>query len=458
MIKLFDTVTAAPRWFEPHDKKNVSLYVCGPTVYDVPHLGNARTAVVFDVLFRILRRCYGDHRVTYARNYTDIDDKIIARANERGISIKDLTAQTVADYESAMIALNVLPPTLSPRATASIHTIDDLIEKLIDDGFAYESEGHVLFSVSAFAKYQLLSSTKSTVLVPGNDSLQNGARIEPASYKRDPEDFVLWKPSKEGEPMYVGPNGMTGRPGWHIECSAMIETAFGGKTIDIHGGGNDLKFPHHQCEIMQTEALGTKLANYWMHSGMLTVNGQKMSKSAGNFITVPDVLTKYPGETLRYFFLTGHYRQPLDFTWEALEASHKALDRLYRAYRCVIDETPGKYMNDTVMSELRVSDINTSQALATLHQFATSIFKNGGGDLRNPFIESAQLLGLFSMTPDEWFQTGNVDAEHVEEQIRIRNRARDQKDFHLADEIRNELLDRGIVLEDTPSGTTWSVR
>ncbi|HVZ52586.1 MAG TPA: cysteine--tRNA ligase, partial [Pseudolabrys sp.] len=324
-LKLYDTLTREKRVFTPIDPANVRMYVCGPTVYDYAHIGNARPVIVFDVLFRLLRHLYGPEHVTYVRNITDVDDKINARAAERGITIRELTEQTYQNFKSDVAALGCLPPTIEPRATEHIAEMKQLIERLVKAGCAYVAEDHVLFNVSSMPDYGKLSKRPL-------DEMIAGARVEVAPYKRNAMDFVLWKPSKEGEPAWPSPCGIAtpGRPGWHIECSAMSWKHLG-ETFDIHGGGIDLVFPHHENEIAQSRcAFHTPvMANYWMHNGFLQVEGEKMSKSLGNFVTIHELLKDWPGEVVRLNMLRTHYRQPIDWTVKGLEESWKTLDDWY---------------------------------------------------------------------------------------------------------------------------------
>jgi cysteinyl-tRNA synthetase len=436
--------------FTPLDSKRVTMYVCGPTVWETPHIGNARSAVLFDVLFRLLRYEYGEDHVVFAKNFTDVDDKIIAGAHAFGIPIQELTERTIADYKAAMDALNVLDPTHEPRATMHIDAMSRMIERLVELCVAYVRDSHVLFSVE--------SSQHQTRLLP-NVTRIPGKRIAIGDYKDDPRDFVLWKPAKEGEPAYEGPFGIMGRPGWHIECSAMIDETFGG-TIDIHGGGNDLLFPHHECEIMQSETISQKpLANYWLHNGMLTVNGQKMSKSANNFITVSETLERVPGEVLRYVLLSGHYRQPLDFTWEKLDEAKEALDRLYRALATVWDADVLDYIPqwpNSVLVGALYDDINTPQAIASLHAYADDVFQEGEDPslARYRLLEAGSLLGLLRSTPDEWFRSG-IDTVEIERLLSVRETSRRSRDFAQADAIREQLRQMGVAIEDTPKGPIW---
>lgn len=444
---IHDTATGGKREFTPVDPGRVTMYVCGPTVYDVPHIGNVRTAVAFDVLRRVLKSLYGASAVIYARNYTDIDDKIIQRANDLGVEIGELTQTTVSQYEDAMIALNVLTPTMTPHATGFVPEMLSIITHLVEAGHAYVTDGHVLFDVA---------SSKAASLVP-NLTPQAGARVAVEDYKRDPRDFVLWKPAKDGEPFWESQFG-PGRPGWHIECSAMISARLG-ETIDIHGGGQDLIFPHHECEKHQSEtANGAPLANFWLHSGMLTVDGQKMSKSLGNFITVPQVLERYDGEVLRYFFLSGSYRSNLDFTWEKLDEAKKSLDRLYRALLEVNSAgEPDETIDSAVLANL-CDDLNTPIALATMHKQADAVFKKEfpPAYTKRFLLSSGEFLGLLQRDPSEWFR-GSDDSSEIAALVKQRNDHRAAKQWASADEIRRTLVDMGVVLEDNGAETTWKL-
>lgn len=447
MLKLRDTMSGEVRPFIPADPHRVTLWCCGPTVYDVPHVGNARSAVVFDVLYRVLTFQYGEYEVSFARNYTDIDDKIIARAAEQGISIGDLTSRTTMLYDQCMGRLGCLLPSYRPSATAHISEMQSLISTLIQKGFAYEAEGHVLFDISKHQDHGKLSGQSM-------DKLRAGARVEPAPYKRDQGDFVLWKPSTADQPGWESPWGR-GRPGWHIECSAMIQAVLG-TTIDIHGGGNDLIFPHHEAEIAQSEcAHGEPLARYWIHNGLLTVDGQKMSKSAGNFVTVPDALEQAHGQTIRYLLLSGHYHQPLDWTSEKLVAAKSALDTLYRAKEALY----GNYEPEADMQGRGVSalmdDLNTPKALAAFHEIAQDVNRGTGdnSELNKEFITMSVLLGIGTLSPDQWFGRHISAAQH--ELITKRSAARARKDWAESDRIRAELLADGIVVEDTGPATSW---
>ena len=438
-LVVYNTLSREKEPFVPLDGSHVRLYVCGPTVYDYVHIGNARPVVVFDVLYRLLQRRYP--RVTYVRNITDIDDRIIVRAAENRESIEALTTRTGAAYQGDMARLGALPPSAEPRATEYVGQMVALIERLVARGHAYAAEGHVLFSVPSMEDYGRLSRRS-------RDELIAGARVEVAPYKKDPADFVLWKPSTDAQPGWPSPWGR-GRPGWHIECSAMSGSLLG-ETFDIHAGGLDLIFPHHENEIAQSRsAFGHAImAKYWMHNGFLNISGEKMSKSLGNFFTVHELLDQYPGEVIRFLLLSAHYRQPLDFTHEGLVQAKATLDRWYGALRgkTLVPVAIPKAVED-VLSD----DINTPLAISALHR------------LRNPseLKAGAGALGLLQQDAEAWFRwtpaaaaDGPSDAE-IEAAIAARQAARKAKDFKESDRIRDDLKARGVILEDGPKGTTW---
>src|SRR5579871_5346754 len=433
-LRLFNTLTKTKEDFVPFDKKNVRMYVCGPTVYDFAHIGNARPVIVFDLLFRLLRHDFGDAHVTYVRNITDVDDKINARAAERGISIRALTEETARIYDEDVAALGNLPPSVTPRATDHIAEMVAMIELLIADGHAYTADGHVLFDVSSKADYGKLSHRSL-------DEMIAGARVDVAPYKKGAMDFVLWKPSEAGQPGWDSPWGR-GRPGWHIECSAMAGKYLG-ETFDIHGGGIDLVFPHHENEIAQSEGAhhNHPLATVWMHNGFLNVEGEKMSKSLGNFVTINELLKDWPGEVLRFNMLRSHYRQPMDWTVAGMNESWKTLERFYGVTEPLANPKPGAAFLDALSD-----DLNTPQAIAELHK---------GGEL-----ELAGGLGLlgFSNTQIRIETKKDVDTVAIADAITARNAARKARDFKESDRIRDELLAKGIVLKDGPGGTTWEVK
>ncbi len=433
-LRLFNSLTKTKEEFVPLDAKNVRMYVCGPTVYDFAHIGNARPVIVFDLLFRLLRHDFGDAHVTYVRNITDVDDKINARAAERGISIRELTEETARIYDEDVSALGNLPPNVTPRATDHIAQMVAMISDLIAKGHAYAAEGHVLFDVTSKPDYGKLSRRSL-------DEMIAGARVEVAPYKKNPMDFVLWKPSEPSLPGWDSPWGR-GRPGWHIECSAMAGKYLG-ETFDIHGGGIDLMFPHHENEIAQSESAhhNHPLAKIWMHNGFLQVEGEKMSKSLGNFFTIRDLLKDWPGEVLRFNMLRTHYRQPIDFTLKGLSESWKTLERWYEVTEPLADPAP----NAEFLAALR-DDLNTPAAIASLHQAEPLALAGGLG-----------FMG-FSNVQLRIAAKARVDEVAIADAIAARKAARAAKNFAESDRIRDELLAKGIVLKDGPQGTTWEVR
>ena len=451
---LFNTLKRRKEEFVPLDENNVRMYVCGPTVYDRAHLGNAKTPVVFDVLFRVLRHKYGAEHVTYVSNITDVDDKILNKHKETGKSIREITEQTYQWYVDDMAKLNVLAPNYRPRATEYIGEMIKLVELLLANGHAYEAEGYVLFAVDSMPNYGFLSGRTQKEMLAG-------ARIEVADYKKNPADFVLWKPSEADQPGWDSPWGY-GRPGWHLECSAMSSKLLG-NSFDIHGGGSDLIFPHHENECAQSLCAhpGESFARYWVHGGMLMVDGVKMSKSLGNFYTIDEVLDKAPAEALRLLFLTTHYHQPFNFTFEGLEQAKQNLDKFYNALLRVKDVSPAE---DAVADERVVQaledDLNTPLALSFIHELANRLNKAESAEeqatAKAVLLRSADLLGLLWQEPEEWFKGGAADeAAEIEALIAQRAAAKKNKDYALADKIRNELKEKGILLEDGPQGTTW---
>ena len=460
-LHIYDTMRRAKVAFEPLDPGDVRFYVCGPTVYDLAHIGNARPVVVFDVLFRLLRHRYGADHVTYARNITDVDDKIIKAAQDSGEAIDAITARTTEAFHADMAALGTLEPSVEPRATQHIPQMIAMIETLIERDHAYVADGHVLFSVPSMPDYGRLSGHSQ-------DELIAGARVEVAPYKRDATDFVLWKPSTEDQPGWDSPWGR-GRPGWHIECSAMSAEHLGTE-FDIHGGGQDLIFPHHENEIAQSRCAHPEagFARYWMHNGYVVAGGEKMSKSLGNFFTVRQLLEEgWPGEVIRLTLLSAHYRQPLDFTRDKLKESKAQLDRLYGALRKAGgagDAGAGEAPEapEGVLATL-ADDLNTPEALAGLHELGTALNKAGDSAerarLAGALRAAGALLGILEAAPEAWFQAGAGEAAEIaaeiEAQIAARVAARQARDFAEADRIRDALAARGIVLEDGPQGTTW---
>ncbi len=440
-LRLHNSLTRRREPFVPLDPGHVRVYVCGPTVYDLAHLGNARPVVVFDVLVRLLRRRYP--RVTYVRNITDVDDKINARAAETGEPIAAITARTTADFHADMAALGALPPDQEPRATGHIDEMIDLIGRLIEAGHAYAAEGHVLFAVASFPGYGRLSGRSPEELIAG-------ARVDVAPYKRDPGDFVLWKPSPPELPGWDSPWGR-GRPGWHIECSAM-SWRYLGTDFDIHGGGQDLLFPHHENERAQSCCAfpGSGFARYWLHNGMLLIGGEKMSKSLGNFLTVRDVLARAPGEAVRLALLRAQYRATLDFSDALLAEARKDLDRWYRA-RQAAPAPPAAI--PAAMEEALCDDLNTPQAIAEMHRLADAAMA-GDATASGGLAAAGAALGLLQADPAAWFHAG-ADTAAIEAAIAARLAARMARDFARADAIRADLAAQGVLLEDGPRGTTW---
>ena len=454
-LKLYNTRTRVLETFDPIDPARVTLYACGPTVYSYAHIGNARPAVVFDLLARVLRRRYPN--VVYARNITDVDDKINDAARKLGVPIGTITDRYTAAYHADMGALGVARPDIEPRATQTIPGIVAMIERLIAAGHAYAAEGHVLFAVDSFPEYGRLSR-RST------EELLDGARIDVAPYKRNAGDFVLWKPSSDDLPGWDSPWGR-GRPGWHIECSAMSEAHLG-DTIDIHAGGIDLIFPHHENEVAQsTCAHGGKLfARWWLHNGFVTIEGRKMSKSLGNVLLVHDLRQVAPPEAMRYLLLGAHYRQPLDWSDSALAQAVNTLDRLYGTLRDLADVDATPVLPDAVDAAL-ADDLNTPRALAELSQLAAEARKASDpadrARLKGALLGAGELLGLLQQSPQDWFARdaagSDVDAARVETLIEERRTAKESRDFARADAIRAELTAMGVKLEDTPQGVRWRV-
>ena len=459
-INLYNTLTRKKEPFAPLDPKNVRMYVCGPTVYDFAHIGNARPVAVFDTLFRLLRHVYGAGHVTYVRNITDVDDKIIKAAADNKEPIAALTARTAKAYQDDMTALGALTPTHQPRCTETIPQMVALIETLIAKGFAYAAEGHVLFHVPAMAEYGQLSRRSLEDMIAG-------ARVEVAPYKKHPADFVLWKPSTPDQPGWDSPWGW-GRPGWHIECSAMAKELLG-LTFDIHGGGQDLIFPHHENEIAQSRSAhdGAPLARVWMHNGFLQIGAEKMSKSLGNFFTVHELLQEgHRGEAIRLALLSAHYRQPLDISRDAIKEAKDQLDRFYIALDKVRDLAP-EPMQEPPLDVLAAleDDLNTPMALSHLHEALTALNRATANaekaHWKAALLADGQLLGLLQDDPARWLKgesaakSDGAGAAWVEQQIAARTAARKAKDFAAADRIRKELLDAGVILEDSPKGTTW---
>ena len=449
-IRIYNTLARKKQDLEPVTPGRVGMYVCGPTVYDYAHIGNARPVIVFDVLYRLLRREFGVGNVKYVRNITDVDDKIIAAADEGGEEIGSITARTTQAFHADMAALGALPPDEEPRATGHIPEMIAMIEDLIAKDHAYEADGHVLFDVSSMADYGRLSRHSQ-------DELIAGSRVEVAPYKRNPTDFVLWKPSTGSQPGWDGPWGF-GRPGWHLECSAMSEKHLG-VTFDIHGGGQDLIFPHHENEIAQSTCShgAETFAKYWMHNGYLQVEGEKMSKSLGNFITVHDLLKAHHGETIRLAMLMTHYRQPINWTADGLAQAKSQLDGWYGALRGGSGEAADA---PSALVEALSDDLNTPLAISALHEAAGAVNKSGTAEDAGTLQSGADLLGLLQLDPEDWFKwqpegTASLEDKDVDALIKERDAARAEKNFTRADEIRYQLAEAGILLEDGSQGTTW---
>lgn len=458
-LTIYNSFARKREAFVPADPDCVTMYVCGPTVYNDPHIGNARPAVVFDILYRLLQRLYPD--VRYARNITDVEDKINDKARAEGVSIDVITNRYIDVYRADMAALGVLPPTIEPRVTETMAEVIAMIANLVERGNAYEVDGHVLFHVGSFADYGSLSNRS-------RDEMIAGARVEVAPYKKDPADFVLWKPSTDDMPGWDSPWGR-GRPGWHIECSAMAETHLG-RSIDIHAGGQDLIFPHHENEIAQSTCAhgGEVFARYWMHNAMLRVDGTKMSKSIGNVLLISELRAEWPGEVIRWLLISGHYRHPLDFSPAGLEQAQKTLDRLYGLLRDTAEAAGGQVAADdpdvAAIIQALSEDLNTPKALAEIFRIAKALEAAEGAErqrLRAALLDGAGLLGLLQQDPADWFAAkqaaSGIDPAEVEALIAERQAARKGRDFARADAIRDDLAARGVVLEDSAAGTTWRI-
>ena len=438
-LRIHNTMSRKKELFEPIDPENVRFYVCGPTVYDYAHIGNARPVVVFDLLFRLLNHIYGADHVTYARNITDIDDKILKSADDEGVNIDVISKRYVDIFHQNVKELEALEPTLEPRATDHLPAMIRMMQTLLEKGHAYAAEGHVLFDIGSMDTYGKLSRRNREEMI-------DGARVEVAPYKKDPADFVLWKPSTGEQPGWDSPWGR-GRPGWHLECSCMVEEHMG-VTIDIHGGGQDLVFPHHENEIAQSEcAHGETFVRYWMHNGYLNMSGEKMSKSLGNIKTIAELLEMHRGEALRLTLLSAHYRKPLDFSDELVRDQKRRLDRWYR----ITDGVEAGEVPSSLFDALE-DDLNSPKALAVLEDLATP---EGAAQLK----AGARFMGLLSTSADLWFRGDAKDAElsadEIEQKLAERQAARAAKDFARADQIRQELEEAGIALEDGTDGTSW---
>ncbi|MBW2554048.1 MAG: cysteine--tRNA ligase [Deltaproteobacteria bacterium] len=485
-LKIYNTLTGQKEPFHPLKEGKVGMYVCGVTVYDFSHIGHARAAVVFDVIFRYLK--YKGFEVAYVRNYTDVDDKIINKAQKEGVDTKTIAERYIKVYDHDMKALNVEEPTFTPRATEHIPGMIKMIERLMENGYGYEIEGDVYFEVGKFKPYGKLSG-KDT------EQLQSGARVEVDERKKDPLDFALWKASKPGEPTWDCPWGK-GRPGWHIECSAMSQH-FLGETFDIHGGGADLIFPHHENEIAQAEgATGKPFVNYWIHNGFVNINQEKMSKSLGNIFTIREILENYHPEVVRLFLLSHHYRSPVDFSDQSLKEAQTSLDRLYallkdfKDLRGGIDQSSSRFEEEVrgqigalqeMFEKEMDDDFNTASALGVLHRVTRNlnkvlgeVKKDGKNKLSSTLVEEAvktfitagNVLGLFMVDPDDYFgqkqeegmKSVTISEEEILKRIEERRIAREENDWKKSDQIREELSNQGILLKDTPQGTTWKVK
>ena len=445
-LKLTNSFTRQKELFKPLNPAKISMYACGPTVYDNPHVGNARTLVVFDILYRLLKMIYG--KVNYVRNITDVDDKIIAASKNNNKSIKEITEAITKTFHKDCKSLNCELPTKEPKATEHIEEMIVMTKSLIEKNFAYEKNGHVYFAVTSFKDYGKLSNKKL-------DELKSGSRIEVSKFKKNPMDFVLWKPSEEQDPGWESPWGR-GRPGWHLECSVMSEKYLG-KNFDIHGGGLDLIFPHHENEIAQSCCNNSTkyFANYWVHNGFVTINKEKMSKSLGNVITISNAVKKYSGQAVRLALLSAHYSQPLDWNNELLENQKATIEKWYKLYEKTNEE------NILDISDSLLDDLNTPGFIAKIHELYNSALK---GDKKNKilFNNACRLLGLFNINKDQWKDykklKKNISEDFILNKINERTNAKKKKNFDLADKIRNELLNKGIVIEDLKDKTIWKLK
>ncbi len=436
--------------FKPIDENNIKMYVCGPTVYDDPHIGNARPLVVFDILYKVLKCKYGKDRVTYVRNITDIDDKIIQSAKDKKISITELTNKINTNFQEDCNYLNCERPNFQPKATENINEMIEMISGLIKKGFAYESNKHIYFEVKKFKDYGKLSNKKIEDLI-------SGSRVEVSSNKKNPEDFVLWKPSSEDEPSWQSPWG-NGRPGWHLECSVMSKKYLGDK-FDIHGGGRDLIFPHHENEIAQSRCANETdvFSNYWVHNGFITLSNEKMAKSQGNILKISDFKKNVNGQALRLALISTHYRQPLDWNDKLLQESQKTIDKWYKSY--VALDKP-KLISDDDLLPL-YDDLNTPKYIANLHKLFEKS-QSGNIEDKKEFVSACNFIGLLTETKDEWdnFKKNKsiLSDDYIENKIKERNQARDSKNYELADKIRDELLEKGVQIEDKDGKTSWKFK
>ena len=443
-LQVYNSLSRQKETFQPLEAGKVGMYVCGVTVYDQCHVGHARVMVVFDTIYRWLQT--SGYAVSYVRNFTDVDDKIIQRAQLANIDIDELTQSMIDAFHRDMDALGCLRPTLEPRATTHMPEMIEMIQALIEKGFAYVADsGDVLYAVRQFAEYGKLSGKNI-------DELESGSRVDVDHHKHDPLDFVLWKQAKAGEPSWDSPWGK-GRPGWHIECSAMSCKHLGA-TFDIHGGGMDLKFPHHENEIAQARAAnGGDFAKYWLHNGFVNINAEKMSKSLGNFFTIAEVLERYDPEVLRMFILSTHYRSPLDYSDAALDVAKAGLDRLYESKRKLVDVQAGELPQAFI--DAMNDDFNTAEAVAILFETCRALNKQYDENLAASFVAMSQMLNILNHEPDVWFQGDDVNTSAIEALVLARDEAKKAKDYAKADSIRDELLAQGIVLEDSAEGTRW---
>ena len=436
--------------FIPLDQNNVGMYVCGPTVYDNPHIGNARPLVIFDILYKVLKSKYGHDKITYIRNITDVDDKIIKSSKEKNISILDLTNNIIAEFNDDCNYLNLENPSQQPKATEHIDLMIEMINSLINKGFAYEANNHVYFEVSKFSDYGKLSNKKLEDLIAGS-------RVEVSKNKKKSEDFVLWKPSINDEPFWDSPWGK-GRPGWHLECSAMSKKYLG-NVFDIHGGGIDLIFPHHENEIAQSRCVNdTKVfANYWVHNAFITMSNEKMAKSTGNILKIKDFKDNIDGQVLKLALMSAHYKQPLDWNEKLLEDCKNTIDKWYEVYKVVKDKS---VLNEDILSPL-YDDLNTPGYIANLHKLYDKALKGNDTD-KNLFVSACNFIGILNKTKEEWLEFKkkklSITEADILKKIELRNKAREDKDYKQADLIRDELLDKGVLIEDKDGKTVWKFK
>ena len=436
--------------FIPLDQNNVGMYVCGPTVYDNPHIGNARPLVIFDILYKVLKSKYGHDKITYIRNITDVDDKIIKSSKEKNISIMDLTNNIIAEFNDDCNYLNLENPSQQPKATEHIDLMIEMINSLINKGFAYEANNHVYFEVSKFSDYGKLSNKKLEDLIAGS-------RVEVSKNKKKSEDFVLWKPSINDEPFWDSPWGK-GRPGWHLECSAMSKKYLG-NVFDIHGGGIDLIFPHHENEIAQSRCVNdTKVfANYWVHNAFITMSNEKMAKSTGNILKIKDFKDNIDGQVLKLALMSAHYKQPLDWNEKLLEDCKNTIDKWYEVYKVVKDKS---VLNEDILSPL-YDDLNTPGYIANLHKLYDKALKGNDAD-KNLFVSACNFIGILNKTKEKWLEFKkkklSITEADILKKIELRNKAREDKDYKQADLIRDELLDKGVLIEDKDGKTVWKFK